>query len=177
MNVKIRTSFVTNSSGSSFTEITIENPILANIIQKYNMKLLKTGKIKMNNSKIKISNNQIIMSDSGHPACCGEGFFWKGFYDIKDGNIGDSIINSYLYRLENDINVLNYGKDIEDIFNEVKKEIEEKRKQINSAFKTINYHDDYSGDLSGCGSTEEDIVCDFSNKCPKCGRPLLYKRI
>ena len=75
MSMKIRTSFVTNSSGSSFTEITIENPVLADIIQKYNIKFAKTGKIKMNKSKTKVVNNQIIMSDSGHPAVCGESFF------------------------------------------------------------------------------------------------------
>ncbi len=174
--MKIRTSFVTNSSGSSFTEITIENPVLANIIQKYNTKFEKAGKIKMNNSKTKIRNNRIIMSDSGHPACCGEDFFWKGFNDVKDGHIEDSIVNSYLDKIENDIKILNYCKEIEAIFSEIKKEMDERRKQINSSFKTISYHDDYSGDLGGCGSTVNEIVCDFSNKCPKCGEPLLYDK-
>lgn len=167
--MKIRTGFVTNSSGSSFTEINIENTVLVDILKKYEELFYKKANYKCDIRKLEDGKIKAVSAWGDQPPVDA---FWD-FHD-NDGDIASSVSKKYLSCLKESIKYINDNEYTMTLFDELESELDKKKDLINKSFKSINSDDDYSGDLGGCASYRTKMLCDFRNKCPNCNQPLIY---
>jgi len=166
--MKIRTSFVTNSSGSSSSRVIIENEILYDLLNKYtdkiNNRLKEIDNCYINIAKIK---DGLIEDNSYYGEGDNKGSFW---YLKNDSSIYE-IPNEYVNALKKATE--NYRDDqiINDIFNELKKELEAKQQLINTMYTKLEYISSSSWDDA---VSESKTIYDSRNQCPNCGSILKY---
>lgn len=170
--MKIRTSFVTNSSGSNTSRVMIENEKLLEILRKYKDKM----KTCSNNINVmpEVGNNQIIDEKGGniHDYSYESNTFWN-----LNNNI-DDIKNYYLNRVK--YNIYSQGLDekypeIINIFNELENELKLNEDEINKSYRNIEYCHEYSGDFGLIGNKMTKTIYNQNNICSKCGNVLLLK--
>jgi len=167
--MKIRTSFVTNSSGSSSSRVMIENEVLYDLLKKYTDDINNRLK-EIDNSSICIANlsNEIISDGSEY----GDGPSKEQFWYYSDNSSIKKIPSAYINCLDSAIRDYKYDEIINNIFNELKKELDEKENLINKMYSKFEMYSDCSHDE---GSNSSKTIIDKENKCPKCGDTLVYR--
>lgn len=167
--MKIRTSFVTNSSGSSSSRVMIENEELYDLLKKYTDDINNRLK-EIDNSSINIVNLEDgIISDYSE---YGDGPSKEQFWYYSDNSSIKKIPSEYIDRLDSIISIYKYDEIINQIFNALKKELEEKENLINEMYSNIEISSSSSYDD---GSDSSKTIIDKENKCPKCGDTLVYQ--
>jgi len=172
--MKIRTSFVTNSSGSSSSRIMIENQVLCDILKKYtdeiNLRLRQLGNVGV--EIVSFENGTI--QDSGYSGDCypEEEFWWWNYNTSPAFNeIPDAYIKNFREKVEQKIS--KPDEFINQIFDELEHELKEKEKLINDSYTKLTTTSDYSGD----GGSDDNLrIYDKRNKCPNCGNVLVYTK-
>lgn len=166
--MKIRTSFVTNSSGRSSSRIKIENKELYKLLEEYTKEI--NDRLKdISDETIKITNleNGIIDDYGCYDECERKEIFCNR---QKIDNIVD-VGNAYINALDKSIKGCRQDEIVDKIFDELKRELDEKQELINSEYSNITMSSSYSGDA---GYYDDEDVIDSRNKCPLCGGQVVY---
>lgn len=163
--MKIRTSFVTNSSGSSSSRIKIENKELYKLLEEYTKEI---------NDRLKdISNETIKIADLENGIIDDYGCY-DDFEIFCDRRKIDNVIdvgNEYINALDKSLKGCRQDEIVDKIFDELKRELDEKQQLINNEYSNITMSSSYSGDA---GYDESEDVIDSRNKCPICGGQVVY---
>ena len=170
--MKIRTSFVTNSSGSSSSRVKIENEVLYELLKKYQDRLSREVE-KINGLGLKV----VDFEDDKY--ICDEGSWGDGptkslFWDFRDGV--SNIASKYSEKIRLELGMILEASVVNEIFEELNNELIEKEELIRNSYKNVEYSHFYSGDLGGCSTDSDSIIYDANNICPKCGAALLLEK-
>ena len=166
--MKIRTSFVTNSSGSSSSRVKIENETLVSILKKYNDEYKKNNKKSLYDlMDVEIEEGTSVLNDTGSWGDEGNwDIFWEPVYPIE------TIPQKLMSNLRKNAS----DKYVNDLFDELEHELNINQKKIYDSYKKIEYTTDYSGDLGIIGSTNSETIITNTERCPKCGSYLVYDK-
>lgn len=166
--MKIRTSFVTNSSGSSSSRIKIENKELYKLLDEYTKEI--NDRLKdISNETIKIADLENgIIDDYG---CYDECERKEIFCDRRKIDNVIDVGNEYINALDKSLKGCRQDEIIDKIFDELKRELDVKQELINNEYSNITMSSSYSGD--GGVYDSEDVI-DSRNKCPICGGQVVY---
>lgn len=136
--MKIRTDFVTNSSSYSSAEVVIDNPVLLKILKKYK----KKGTFDTDYSDFAIGDYELhedvshrpYMETTKNPAL---------FVDYGDGwlSVPSSLEDVVDYIIES----IESGEAVadEELFEEMKSELEDRSEEIKAAYKFVHWHGGY----------------------------------
>lgn len=140
--MKIRTDFVTNSSSYSTAEVVIDNPVLLEILQKYE----KMGTFDIRRRDFSINNYENLEIDprSSHEEISITPALAVGLMDdsYSWGNVPSSLSDV----VENILCSLNEGGSIKDndLFAQMKSEMENKSDEITAAYKQVIWNRSYT---------------------------------